>query len=59
MSSVETGTGWNSSANICSISTSMMNFSNDADSPPSSQPAPCIRMLQPPISAPHSDICDS
>jgi hypothetical protein len=34
-------TGWKSSANICSISTSRMNFSNDALSPPSSQPAAC------------------
>src|ERR1700737_806390 len=38
---------------------SRMNFSNDAVSPPSSQPAACKIKLQPPNKAPHKLICDS
>src|ERR1700722_5311854 len=52
-------TGWNTSANICSISMSRMNFSYDVVSPLSSQPAACSTKLQPPNSAPHKLICDS
>ena len=48
-----TSNGWKTSANICSISISMMNFSYEAHRPPSSHPAPWIRMLQPPRRAPH------
>src|SRR5450631_1116523 len=36
-----------------------MNFSNDAVSPPSSQPAACKTKLQPPSNAPHRLIWDS
>src|SRR6266550_3165474 len=36
-----------------------MYFSNDAVSPPSSQPAACRMKWQPPRSAPHRLICDS
>src|SRR5205823_13542617 len=59
ISSAEASTGWKSSANICSISTSRMNFSSDAVSPPSSQPAACSMKWQPPSSAPHRLIWDS
>src|ERR1700678_2524126 len=52
-------TGWNTSANICSISISRMNFSYDVVSPLSSHPAACSTKLQPPNSAPHKLICDS
>ena len=33
-----------------------MNFSKEATSPPSIQPAPCIIMLQRPMTAPQTDI---
>src|SRR5215468_5606665 len=36
-----------------------MNFSNDAVSPPSSQPAACSTKWQPPSNAPHRLICAS
>src|SRR5256885_10014770 len=36
-----------------------MNFSHEAVSPPSSQPAACRMKWQPPSSAPHRLICDS
>src|SRR5277367_6680613 len=52
-------TGWNTSANICSISMSRMNFSYEVVNPLSSQPAACRMKLQPPNSAPHKLICDS
>ena len=34
-------------------------FSNEADSPPSIQPAACMTISAPPVMVPHSDICVS
>src|SRR5580693_2304291 len=59
MSAAPPPTGWNTSANICSISMSRMNFSYEVVRPLSSQPAACSTKLQPPNSAPHRLICDS
>src|SRR5580698_6930734 len=52
-------TGWKTSANICSISISRMNFSYEVVKPLSSHPAACRMKLQPPNKAPHKLICDS
>ena len=45
ISSSSTTSGWKASASICSTSTSRMNFSFDAVSPPSSQPAAWMMTL--------------
>src|SRR6185312_16160164 len=58
-SSSEAPRGCNTSATICSCSTSRMNFSKLEDSPPSSQPAACKTKLAPPASVLHRLICDS
>ena len=52
----DTSIGWSTSAIIWRISASTMSFSYDAVRPPSSQPAPVLIRLTPPITAPHTAI---
>jgi hypothetical protein len=47
--------GSRNAATIDSVSASITIFSYDARSPPSSQPAPCMTRLAPPITAPHKE----
>ena len=53
--SSSTTIGSRSEATIASRSASSTSFAADACSPPSIQPAPCMRKFTPPMTAPHSE----